>query len=495
MKRSIRTKIIFFAIILASIVTLVLSFLNRQMITKNLKNEMEEKVNALLDNFVSNSIYGMLTFNKEELTRLAENMLSQKDICSVEIIDKDGVSIIKLENDTKNDKSLRKEFLRPIVTIQQNGKLAEDIVMNLEKNGKEEIIGTAKITVSLNSLNQKIAESNVVSLKIGIFALLLSIFFIWFIVNKYIISPIKKLTFATQKVANGDLSYRIKVDYDDEFGILVKFFNTMIEKLQISLEKNLDYSKNLEKMVEEKTKELSETQKKLYQSDKLSAIGQLAGGVAHEINNPMGVILGFAQAVVKDIKENDPLYMPLKSIEREAIRCKKLVGDLLTFSRAGKTQKEPSDINELIENTLSLISTQTRIKGIEIIKEYGMNLPQINLNRNQVQQVIVNICNNAIDAMPEGGKLTIKTVLNTIPTNNGTQSQFIEISISDTGVGMTEEVKKKLFEPFFTTKEVGKGTGLGLPLVYEIIQKHNGTIDVESEVGKGTCFKIKIPVE
>ncbi|HEX3047710.1 MAG TPA: ATP-binding protein [Bacillota bacterium] len=230
---------------------------------------------------------------------------------------------------------------------------------------------------------------------------------------------------------------------------------------------------------------LKTTQTILLQSEKMAAVGQLAGGVAHEINNPIGVILGFAQGIVRRIEDDDPLYLPLKSIEREAIRCKKLAGDLLTFSRSGKTQAEMIDINTTIDETLTLIATRTKVKNIEIIKEYGTAHPHFTANKNQIQQVILNLCNNAIDAMPDGGCLTIRT------KNNEKQ---IEINISDTGPGITDEVKKHIFEPFFTTKEVGKGTGLGLSLCYEIIRKHQGVIEVESETGNGSTFRIKLPI-
>ncbi len=205
-----------------------------------------------------------------------------------------------------------------------------------------------------------------------------------------------------------------------------------------------------------------------------------------KINNPMGVILGFSQSIVKRIKEDDPLYMPLKSIEREAMRCKKLVGDLLTFSRTGKTQFELIDINQTIEETLSLIEGQAKVKNIEIIKAYSKGLPFVAANTNQIQQVIVNLCNNAVDAMSNGGKLTIAT------KKAGEQ---IEVDVIDTGKGMSEEIIEHIFEPFFTTKEVGKGTGLGLSLCYEIIKKHNGTIEAFSEIDKGTAFTIKLPLK
>src|SRR3989339_335153 len=256
-------------------------------------------------------------------------------------------------------------------------------------------------------------------------------------------------------------------------------------------------------------KENTELQRHLLQSEKMAAVGQLAGGVAHEINNPMGVILGFAQSIVKMVKEGDLLYMPLKSIEREAVRCKNLINDLLVFSRKEKSKVELVNINIVIDGTISLIEAQAKLKKVEIIKKYSEGLPMIMVNSNQIQQVIVNLCNNAMDAMPKGGEIKISS---NIEIDNR-YINYIIIRISDTGEGIPNEIKSKIFEPYFTTKEVGKGTGLGLSLSYEIIQKHNGTIEVESpafasattpladnkategkEIGKGTTFIIKLPV-
>ncbi len=233
-------------------------------------------------------------------------------------------------------------------------------------------------------------------------------------------------------------------------------------------------------------KEKEKLHAQLMQQSKLAAVGQLAGGVAHEINNPIGVILGFAQSLVKRIKDDDPFAMPLKSIEREAARCKRLVGDLLTFSRVGKSQAEGMDVNKAIDETLSLVEAKAKMRSIQLARNYQQDLPPLMANRNQLQQVVMNLCNNALDAMPNGGTLTITTL------RSGTH---FSIQVQDTGDGMTEEVKQRIFEPFFTTKEVGKGTGLGLSLCYEIIQRHNGTIEVESEVSRGTQFTVKLPLQ
>lgn len=252
--------------------------------------------------------------------------------------------------------------------------------------------------------------------------------------------------------------------------------------------------------------EKEKLQAKLLQSEKMATLGQLAGKIANEIDSPMSAIVGFAETIVQKVKDDDPLYMPLKSIEREAIRCKKLISDLLTFLQYDKIEKEKVNINEIIEQTVSLIETQVRGRNIQIVKNYDYGLPDILIDKNQIQQIIVNLCNNAIDAMPDGGTITVSTqsvIANeekqsldgivVSKQNDSRNDKFIEIYISDTGQGISEEVKKRMFEPFFTTKEVGKGTGLGLSLVYEIIQKYNGTIEVESEAGKGTTFTIKFP--
>ncbi|MFA5975060.1 MAG: ATP-binding protein [Elusimicrobiota bacterium] len=225
------------------------------------------------------------------------------------------------------------------------------------------------------------------------------------------------------------------------------------------------------------------------QADKMSAVGQLAAGVAHEINNPLGIILGFAQAMVRRLRVNDPLEMPLKSIEKEAIRCKNLVKDLLTFSRTSKAEREPIDINRAIEEALPLIIAQARLTHIEVKQDLAPNLPHLLGNLNQIQQIIVNLSNNAFDAMGDrGGNLTVKTeIIKADPY------QWICLRVTDTGVGIPSEILSRVFEPFFTTKPVGKGTGLGLSLIHEIVKKHSGTIDVESRPGC-TEFCIKFPV-
>jgi PAS domain S-box-containing protein len=241
-------------------------------------------------------------------------------------------------------------------------------------------------------------------------------------------------------------------------------------------------------LVAKDMRERKKLEREMVQAEKLSAVGRLASGVAHEVNNPLGVILGYAQALLWDIKPGDPAEVALKAIERESMRCKHLVQELLNFARVSKTEREPMAINVAVESALSLVTAQARLSKSKVIKELAADLPHILGNPNQVQQVVINLANNALDAMKEiQGTLTIKTA----SVVDGTQA-WVVLTVADTGPGIPADVLPRIFEPFFTTKPAGQGTGMGLGLVSEIIQKHSGTIDVRSQPGC-TEFEIKFP--
>jgi PAS domain S-box-containing protein len=224
----------------------------------------------------------------------------------------------------------------------------------------------------------------------------------------------------------------------------------------------------------------------LSQSEKLSAVGQLAAGVAHEINNPLGVILGFAQAARRRLKPGDELELPVRSIEREAERCARLVKNLLTFSRQSQPHIEELDLNETALATLSLVETRAKVHGVEVRHELAATL-KARGDRVQLQQVVLNLCNNAVDAVPaEGGRVVIRT------RDDGAAGAVV-LEVEDNGTGIPEDALGKIFNPFFTTKEVGKGTGLGLSLVHEIVERHGGSIAVRSRPGEGTLFTVTLP--
>jgi two-component system NtrC family sensor kinase len=245
-----------------------------------------------------------------------------------------------------------------------------------------------------------------------------------------------------------------------------------------------EFNEELERRVQERTQELRAAQDQLIQSEKLASIGELAAGVAHEINNPIGVILGFAQVLLRRTHEGDPMHRPLSLIEREGVRCKNIVQDLLDFARQNKPAPRRLNVNKVIEAAAGLMEHQANSDQVMVVKGYAPDLPDVVADENQLQQVFFNILLNAYQAMPEGGELHITSRL---------EEDEVQAVFSDTGAGIPQEHIHHIFDPFFTTKEVGEGTGLGLSVSYGIVRQHGGTIEVQSENGSGATFIVKLP--
>jgi len=296
-----------------------------------------------------------------------------------------------------------------------------------------------------------------------IFILLISYFLAGGILN-----PIKNLIFASGELSRGNFEYRIKDIPKDEIGKLAETFNFMANSL---------------KARDEKLKQA--TEEHLMRSEKLASIGRLAAGVAHEINNPLTGILTFSHLLLKKKSQDDPEREKLETIAQEATRCRSIVKGLLDFARQTAPEKKFADLNEVITYLLSLVEGHASFHNIKIIRELASPLPEVKVDVNQIQQVFMNIIINAQEAMPEGGNLTIKSSV----TDDG----FIEVKFTDTGCGIPEENIDKLFDPFFTTKK-DKGTGLGLAVSYGIIEAHQGNIEIQSQVGKGTTVTVRLPL-
>jgi two-component system NtrC family sensor kinase len=280
-------------------------------------------------------------------------------------------------------------------------------------------------------------------------------------IARLITRPLDSLVRANKRLADGEMTVRVEVSGKGELALLGRSFNTMAETLY-------------------------RTQQELLHKEKLASMGQLAAGVAHEINNPLGTILLFADMLYKEAAENDPKRDDMKMIINETIRCRKIVADLLNFARQQEVLAQECDINDILEQVIDGVSHQPSFKRVEVVRQFQPGMPPIQADQAQLMQVFVNLLNNAAEAMPEGGTITINSRL--------VDSQRIEIKVSDTGCGMSEENLAKLFTPFFTTKAVGKGTGLGLSIVYGIIKMHRGQITVQSQVGQGTTFTVTLPI-
>ena len=221
------------------------------------------------------------------------------------------------------------------------------------------------------------------------------------------------------------------------------------------------------------------------QQDKLASIGRLSAGVAHEINNPLTTILTTAMLIQEDIKPNTPIYEELETITNETLRCRKIVASLLDFARQTKPAKEYHNINNIITECIKLTRKQAEFKNVKILNALSEKVPELLLDKEQIQQALINLILNATDATDPGGTISISTAFS--PGN-----RFVDITVSDTGKGMAAEVMDKIFEPFFTTREIG--TGLGLAITHGIVGRHGGDILVQSQPGQGTTFTIKFPL-
>lgn len=291
-----------------------------------------------------------------------------------------------------------------------------------------------------------------------------------YLISRRISGPIRQLVSASKQVANGNLDTKVEVASKDELRDLAESFNSMAAALK------------------ERDHKLREfTRKKIMESERLAIIGQLAANVAHELNNPLTGILTYSHLLLEKQPAESSQRDALKKIAAQADRCKTIIRGLLDFSRPKKPQKRPASINAVLAECVSLVENQALFHNIRISKNLRPDLPTTVIDPAEIQQVFINMIINAAEAMNGDGQLTLATRLDS-------NDNFVEVLISDTGHGIAPEDIERMFDPFFTTKEVGHGTGLGLAISYGIIKEHLGTISVESEIGKGTTFTVRLPV-
>ena len=292
----------------------------------------------------------------------------------------------------------------------------------------------------------------------------------WFLASG-VLNPIKDLVFGSQQLAKGNLEYQVKLKTKDEIGELGETFNLMASSLRERDEQLKEY-----------------TQQQIMKSERLATLGQLAAGVAHEINNPLGAILMYTHLFLEDMEVEDPRRKDIEKVIMETTQCMEIVKGLLDFARQTEPKIEESDVNEILKRTLSLVENQALFQNVKITRVLSPTMPKVMVDASQIQQVFTNIVLNAADAVEEEGELTIVTIIEP-------DDESIEIEFTDTGCGIPHENLEKLFDPFFTTKETSRGTGLGLAVSYGIIARHKGTIEVKSVSGKGTTFIIRLPLK
>lgn len=359
----------------------------------------------------------------------------------------------------------------------------------------QQILGVLDTNLSLAAADAGLTQSTRRLLAYTLIAVLLIAFlsglFVWQVVQK----PVKRLTTGTHKLSQGERGYQIEAGSNDELGELADSFNRMSLQLRNDEVEITSWTRTLENRVEEKTRELKRAHEHVLQVEKMASVGKLAAVVAHEINNPLSSILTYAKLLRRWMERPDggqgkreEAEQCLELIAAESRRCGDLVKNLLTFSRAQPINLQPTDIAAVVNRCYRLIQHQLELSNIQWQAEIAPGLPLVICDGAQIEQVLLALAMNAIDAMPRGGNLWLSAA----PAAGGRQ---LELRVRDDGTGIAPEILPQIFEPFLTTKETGHGVGLGLAISRSIVERHGGSIEAQSELGRGTNFTVHLPLQ
>ena len=371
---------------------------------------------------------------------------------------------------------------------------------------EQQILGVLDTDLSLAKADVQLAESSRRMIVYTGCALLLIAVLSWFFVWRVVAAPVQALKRGTERLATGHLGYQIDVQSQDELGELARSFNSMSLQLQAAHDQNLAWTRTLEERVEQKTSELKRAHEHALHTEKMASIGKMAAVLAHEINNPLSGILTYAKLLRKwtDRRLNnhagngDQESSPESAVRRKEIsealdliatesrRCGDLVKNLLTFSRTTPMNLQAANLNAVIERSLRLVQHQLDLAGIHVELQLEPDLPQIRCDAAQIEQVLLALVMNATDAMAQGGNLWLSTSVDR-------ETHCVRVVVRDDGAGISPEILPRIFEPFLTTKETGRGVGLGLAISRSIVERHSGSIEVQSEPGRGTTFTVTLP--
>lgn len=496
---------------------LVINLQNKQLIA-----EVFRGTSIFSDTVTRSTRYDMLLANREGVHRMIENIGKQSGVEVVRIFNKEGkimFSTKKREMNTYVDKNAEACYIchaaeRPLERLstversrifQARGHRVLAMVTPIynepdcytascHAHSKEQrVLGVLDIGMSLVDVDNELTRNQLLSIVFTLIAILCISSILALFINRMVTKPVRELVSATEKVARGNLDIEVSAKTGDEISLLAISFNHMVEDLKKANEKIQSWNIELEKKVEERTRKLRLTREQLIQSEKMASMGVLASSVAHEINNPLQGILTYIKLMLKIVSGKDveskrlddfKSYLQLMGTEIE--RCGDMVKNLLVFSKQSKPVIGEADLNSIIKSCLRLLENKIKLHNIEVDLTLPVHPPVTYCDVKQIEQTLIALVINSIEAMPGGG--TISIAIKEI------DNQEVEIMVADTGTGISKENLSHIFDPFFTTKEEAKSTGLGLFVAYGIIKEHKGTIEVNSEVGKGTCFRIRLPV-
>jgi two-component system, NtrC family, sensor kinase len=355
----------------------------------------------------------------------------------------------------------------------------------------QKVLGVIDVTMDLSKVDRQMTSARRQVLVVTVVSVVAIFIIVALILLHFIEKPVKELVLGTRRISGGDLNHFIDVTTNDEMGLLATSFNQMTMNLHNAHKQIQEGIRNLEEKVEERTRELKATQSQLLHSEKLAAVGALAATVAHEINNPLTGVYTYIRLMERKIDQGQygqeeiaKFKVYLDTMRREVERTTAIVQNLLDFTRPKEPVRKPMNLIKVVEESLALISNKVNLHHIVVVKLLNP-LPEVQADPSHMKQVFLNLLVNACEAMEEGGTLTIRS-------DYHPDANTVTISVRDTGVGIEEKDRARIFDPFFSTK--AKGTGLGLSVVNGIVARHSGKMEIDSAPGKGTDFRVTLPV-
>ncbi len=477
---SLKVKFTIFVISIELIGFGIAAFLSCKWMAKTFERHYTEEAKIIRTHVFKDIESAMLSKNHQEISRVLNIYRAHRAVEEVRIFDPKGQEVF---TENRGDYEERvTEGLRAGMTTsfgkEIRGKQVISFITPIQNKPEcrgchgsgDGARGALLLSLSLEEMNQGISQQRLrLLLLFTIVAILVSTVTI-LAVNKLFIEPLRRIQEGAEAVGKGQFKYQIPMTSRDEIGELARTFNRMSDQLTEAFES------------------IRRSQQKIVEAEKLAALGQLSAGLAHELKNPLTSIKMILQAILDSASPPEMTTQDIEVILKEVQRLDTILTQFLTFAKPSRLHLRPLDLRETVEEVLSLMKTRFDRGDVRVLKEMPEDLPSIAGDHEKMRQVLINLFLNSVQAMPDGGRLSVvagKT------SKNDHKKVFLKVE--DTGSGIREENQEKIFDPFFTTKE--HGTGLGLSIVYSIVKEHRGTIDLQSQVGKGTSFTLSFLVD
>jgi len=357
------------------------------------------------------------------------------------------------------------------------------------------VLGLLDVALDVNDVDDELTTMRWKAVLFALVKATVIAAFIAFFLQRFVVRPIRRLRESARAIANLQLDEPVAVDSSTELGELAASFDDMRKHLWAARARSMRFTEELEEMVEARTRELKATQERLVRTNRLASMGQLAASVAHEVNNPISAVLNlsiYLQRILKDDgippERLEAFRRHLGQIADETARAGRIVSDLLAFSRQSSPRTSAADLGEIVDRAMDLVRHRGALENVELVVENGRDLPSVICDASQIQQVVVNLLLNALEALGGSGRVVVRTYLES-------DTHMAVLEVEDDGPGIAEENLGRIFDPFFSTKQDGKGVGLGLAVVYGIVEAHRGRLDVHSREGDGATFTVRLPLD